>query len=144
MKVIFIALAMLILPAPIMAQETGVLVAQAGDNRPATRGDFYRLDGKMDRLDERVDQLGKRVDRMDQKIEETRRDLGGRIDALGARIDALGARIDTLTTAVWAILGGIITALLGIVVMQMRREMRREKTPEHPAPPSRASVSASR
>ena len=81
---------------------------------------------------------------MDQKIEETRRDLGGRIDALGARIDALGARIDTLTTAVWAILGGIITALLGIVVMQMRREMRREKTPEHPAPPSRASVSASR
>ena len=49
MKVIFIALAMLILPAPVMAQETGMLVAQAGDNRPATRGDFYRLDGKMDR-----------------------------------------------------------------------------------------------
>ena len=127
MKVIFIALAMLILPAPVMAQETGMLVAQAGDNRPSTLGDIHRTEARLDR-----------------KIEDTRRDLGARIDALGARIDTLGARIDTLTTAVWAILGGIITALLGLVAMQIRREMRRETMHEHSAPPPRASVSASR
>ena len=125
MKVIFIALAMLILPAPVMAQETGMLVAQAGDNRPSTLGDIHRTEARLDR-----------------KIEDTRRDLGARIDALGARIDTLGARIDTLTTAVWAILGGIITALLGLVAMQIRREMRRETMHEHSAPPPRASVSA--
>ena len=146
MKVIFIALAMLILPAPVMAQETGMLVAQAGDNRPATRGDFYRLDGKMDRLDERVDQLGKRVDRLDQKIEETRRDLGGRIDALGARIDA---RIDGLITAIWAVFGVVVAAivagLLGIVAMLIPALLRREKgsgdsaslSPDAPASASR-------
>ena len=127
MKIIFIALAMLILPAPVMAQETGMLVAQAGDNRPSTLGDIHRTEARLDR-----------------KIEDTRRDLGARIDALGARIDTLGARIDTLTTAVWAILGGIITALLGLVAMQIRREMRRETMHEHSAPPPRASVSASR
>ena len=120
MKVIFIALAMLVFPAPVMAQETEVLVAQAGDNRPATLGDLHRTEARLDR-----------------KIEDTRRDLG-------ARMDALGARIDTLTTAVWAILGGIITALLGLVAMQIRREMRRETMHEHSAPPPRASVSASR
>ena len=139
MKVIFIALAMLILPAPVMAQETGVLVAQAGDNRPATRGDFYRLDGKMDRLNERVD-------RLDQKIEETRRDLGGRIDALGARIDA---RIDGLITAIWAVFGVVVAAivagLLGIVAMLIPALLRREKgsgdsaslSPDAPASASR-------
>ena len=128
MKIIFIALAMLILPAPVMAQEAGMLVAQAGvDNRPSTLGDIHRTEARLDR-----------------KIEDTRRDLGARIDALGARIDTLGARIDTLTTAVWAILGGIITALLGLVAMQIRREMRRETMHEHSAPPPRASVSASR
>ena len=139
MKVIFIALAMLVFPAPVMAQETGVLVAQAGDNRPATRGDFYRLDGKMDRLNERVD-------RLDQKIEETRRDLGGRIDALGARIDA---RIDGLITAIWAVFGVVVAAivagLLGIVAMLIPALLRREKgsgdsaslSPDAPASASR-------
>ena len=83
MKVIFIALAMLILPAPIMAQETEVLVAQAGDNRPATRGDFYRLDGKMDRLDERVDQLDGKMDRLGERVDQ----MGGKVDKLGERVD---------------------------------------------------------
>ena len=134
MKVIFVALAMLILPAPVMAQETDVLVAQAGDNLPTTLSDLHRTEA---RLDQKIERLDERVERLDQKIEDMRRDLG-------ARMDALGARIDTLTTAVWAILGGIITALLGLVAMQIRREMRRETMHEHSAPPPRASVSASR
>ena len=137
MKVIFIALAILILPAPVLAQETGMLVAQAGvDNRPVTQDNFYRLDGK---------------------IEDVRRDLGGRIDArgrdLGARIDAqrrhLGGRIDSLTTAVWTLLGVIVAAflagLLGIVAVLIPALIRREKgsgdsaslSPDAPASASR-------
>ena len=148
MKVIFIALAMLILPAPVSAQETGMLVAQAGvDNRPVTQDNFYRLDGKIE--DVRRD-LGGRIDAQG-------RDLGGRIDArgrdLGARIDAqrrhLSGRIDSLTTAVWTLLGVIVAAflagLLGIVAVLIPALIRREKgsgdsaslSPDAPASASR-------
>ena len=147
MKVIFIALAIFILPAPVMAQETGMLVAQAGDNRPVTQDNFYRLDGKIE--DVRRD-LGGRIDAQG-------RDLGGRIDArgrdLGARIDAqrrhLSGRIDSLTTAVWTLLGVIVAAflagLLGIVAVLIPALIRREKgsgdsaslSPDAPASASR-------
>ena len=130
MKVIFIALAILILPAPVSAQETGMLVAQAGvDNRPSTLGDLHRTEARLDR-----------------KIEETRRDLGGRIDALGARVDA---RIDGLITAIWAVFGVVVAAivagLLGIVAVLIPALIRREKgsgdsaslSPDAPASASR-------
>ena len=133
MKVIFIALAMLILPAPVLAQETGMLVTQAGgDNRPSTLGDLHRTEARLDR-----------------KIENVQSDLGARIDALARRTDALGARIDTLTTAVWTLLGVIVAAflagLLGIIAVLIPVLIRREKESGHsvslppnaPAPASR-------
>ena len=143
MKVIFVALAMLILPAPVMAQETGMLVAQAGDNRPTTLSDLHRTEA---RLDQKIERLDERVERLDQKIEDMRRDLGGRIDALGARIDA---RIDGLITAIWAVFGVVVAAivagLLGIVAMLIPALLRREKgsgdsaslSPDAPASASR-------
>ena len=142
MKVIFIALAMLILPAPVMAQETGMLVAQAGgDNRPSTLGDLHRTEARLDRKIENVQSdLGARIDAQ-----------GARIDALARRTDALGARIDTLTTAVWTLLGVIVAAflagLLGIIAVLIPVLIRREKESGHsvslppnapaPAPASR-------
>ena len=116
LKAILIALAVGVVSAPVLADQTGeaAIVAQAdGDNRPATLGDINRLDGNIDNV---------------------RRDLG-------TRIDILGTRIDTLTTAVWALLGAIIAGLLGFIAVLIRRE----KTPVQALPlPPKPSASASR
>ena len=97
LKAILIALAVGVVSAPVLADQTGeaAIVAQAdGDNRPATLGDINRLDGNIDNV---------------------RRDLG-------TRIDILGTRIDTLTTAVWVALGVVVAEFLVIIAILIRQE----------------------
>lgn len=125
LKVIFIALAVSVFSAPVLAGQAGqaAVVAQAGgDNRPATLGDLDRLDDRMDRLESGMDRLEGRMDQLDNRMER----LEGGMDRLDEKIDNarrdLGARIDTLTTAVWSLLGVIIAGLLGFVAVLIRRE----------------------
>ena len=106
MKVILVALVMLVFPAPVMAQETGMLAAQAGDNRPVTRGDLYRLDGKIHRLDGKFDALGGNIDTLDAKF-----------DALDRKMDALEERIDALTRVVWVTVGLAVVLLVIIITL---------------------------
>ena len=79
---VFFAVAVLFAPsAPLaLAQE---------DSRPATMGQFDRLEGKVDSLEEKVDAQGKRLDALTAKV-----------DAQGERLDALTAKVEKLTEIV--------------------------------------------
>ena len=62
LKAIFIALAVGVVSAPVLADQAGeaAVVAQTdSDNRPATLGDINRLDGKIDNV---WHDLGARID----------------------------------------------------------------------------------
>ena len=113
MKVILVALVMLVFPAPVMAQETGMLAAQAGDNRPVTRGDLYRLDGKIHRLEGKFDRLEGKFDALGGNIDT----LDAKFDALDRKMDALEERIDALTRVVWVTVGLAVVLLVIIITL---------------------------
>ena len=99
MKVILVALAMLVFPAPVLAEQGDAL------NRPMTAGD----------LDQMGARLGAKLDLLGAELDAKGRNLG-------AKLDSLGERIDALTRVVWVAFGLIVVLFLTLVTLMHRDE----------------------
>ena len=106
MKVIFIALVMLVFPAPVLAEQGDAL------NRPMTAGDLDQMGA---RLGAKLDLLGAELDLLGSELDAKGRNLG-------AKLDSLGERIDALTRVVWVAFGLIVVLFLTLVTLMHRDE----------------------
>lgn len=69
--------------------------------------------------EDRLDELNKRVNDGFAQMREEFTGVNQRIDHLGGRIDHLGTRLDALQRILMQIGGGILVALIGLIVTQV-------------------------
>ena len=105
--------------------DDNIRVAQADyDNRPATRGDFRRLEGLIGQMNSRLDLLEARMGNLEARMDM----LESRIDRVGSRMDRVEnalqmqtQQINNIYNILLAGFAAIVAGLLGVIAVLLPR-----------------------
>ena len=98
--------------------DDNIRVAQADyDNRPATRGDFRRLEGLIGRMNSRLDLIETRLDHLEERMDR----VEGRMDRLETALQMQTQQINSIYNILLAGFAAIVAGLLGVIAVLLPR-----------------------
>ena len=107
--------------AQVIDDDIRVAQANYGDNRPATRGDFRRLEDLMLRMEARMGQMEARMDRIEARMDRLEERMERMEAELKTEIRFQADRIDNIYNLLLAGFAAIVAGLLGMIAVLLPR-----------------------